>query len=163
MSLFIFAISHKFIQLSHKLSSSAAVPASSSDIFPSSHYPTYVSIETDTIANALGVMENNRHIIPHNKQGSASSPSLPPNATNGHFQPSSMTISTILSFKPGLVEVSASSIGDLHMDHYHGSSPSDGEKVWYCSECGDGPIASWNPCCANCGHATCYACTFEES
>jgi hypothetical protein len=36
-----------------------------------------------------------------------------------------------------------------------------GHAVWYCSVCGDGPIADWNPCCT-CGHAYCGSCHIED-
>ncbi|KAH6644221.1 hypothetical protein C7974DRAFT_439482 [Boeremia exigua] len=38
-------------------------------------------------------------------------------------------------------------VTDNHMDHQHGSAPSDGDTVWYCSNCGDGPIGGWNNHC----------------
>ncbi|KAF3048612.1 hypothetical protein E8E11_000310 [Didymella keratinophila] len=50
-------------------------------------------------------------------------------------------------------------LGNSHMGH--GNNPSDGETVWYCSECGHGPASTWNPCCANCGHTFCGGCPVE--
>lgn len=50
-----------------------------------------------------------------------------------------------------------------HDDHQYGSAPCDGPSVWYCSQCGDGPTADWNPTCANCGHAYCGFCTVESA
>jgi hypothetical protein len=51
----------------------------------------------------------------------------------------------------------------MHGDDHYGSGPCDGPSVWYCSSCGDGPMADWNPCCANCGHAYCSSCTVEST
>lgn len=33
-------------------------------------------------------------------------------------------------------------------------SDSKGNAVWFCCFCGDGPFGIWNPCCANCCHAS---------
>ena len=33
--------------------------------------------------------------------------------------------------------------------------------MWYCSRCGEGPLATWSPCCPYCGHAYCGACTVD--
>lgn len=49
-----------------------------------------------------------------------------------------------------------------------GSSSNDAlvassHSVWYCSQCGDGPIGSWNPGCNSCGHMCCEACTIARS
>lgn len=37
-----------------------------------------------------------------------------------------------------------------------------GNVVWYCSECGDGPIGTWNPQCTSCGHLYCGSCHTED-
>ncbi|OAL51709.1 hypothetical protein IQ07DRAFT_598538 [Pyrenochaeta sp. DS3sAY3a] len=47
-------------------------------------------------------------------------------------------------------------------DHHLGA-PADGETVWYCSNCGDGPYGSWQPSCQNCTHAKCTSCRVENS
>jgi hypothetical protein len=59
---------------------------------------------------------------------------------------------------------------DLHTHHmqmnettrpyigYGREKPMDGPKVWHCSECGDGPYGSWQPCCQACGHGKCSSC-----
>ncbi|KAF2014488.1 hypothetical protein BU24DRAFT_423422 [Aaosphaeria arxii CBS 175.79] len=39
----------------------------------------------------------------------------------------------------------------------------DGDKVWYCSSCNEGPIGSWQNVCAICGHQKCSNCKEEES
>ena len=36
------------------------------------------------------------------------------------------------------------------------------QTVWVCSNCGDGPIGSWQNVCVNCGHGYCGACWVEE-
>jgi hypothetical protein len=36
-------------------------------------------------------------------------------------------------------------------------------SAWYCSNCGDGPMGSWEPVCFSCGHVYCSACTVEIS
>lgn len=38
-----------------------------------------------------------------------------------------------------------------------GTSAVSDKVVWYCSNCGDGPIGSWNPSCT-CGHEYCDKC-----
>ena len=35
--------------------------------------------------------------------------------------------------------------------------------MWYCSECGDGQMASWFPGCVNCGHIRCSSCSANET
>lgn len=37
-----------------------------------------------------------------------------------------------------------------------------GNIVWYCSECGDGPIGTWNSQCTSCGHLYCGSCHTED-
>lgn len=54
-------------------------------------------------------------------------------------------------------------ITDINADHSHGSGPYDGgEYSWYCHECGNGPMASWNNFCSSCSHAPCGSCIVEE-
>ena len=36
------------------------------------------------------------------------------------------------------------------------------DAVWYCSNCGDGPMGPWGEACDNCGHTYCSACTVEK-
>jgi hypothetical protein len=36
-----------------------------------------------------------------------------------------------------------------------------GMVVWFCSRCGDGPIAMWQYVCTLCGHQRCSACAVE--
>jgi hypothetical protein len=43
-----------------------------------------------------------------------------------------------------------------------GTAPMDGEKVWYCSACGDGPFGSWFAQCISCDHHKCTYCTEED-
>ena len=38
-----------------------------------------------------------------------------------------------------------------------------GDLVWYCSDCGDGPIAIWENSCVACNHQKCYACREEQT
>jgi len=35
--------------------------------------------------------------------------------------------------------------------------------VWYCSACGDGPIAPWQSVCVICSHEKCSMCTVEQT
>jgi hypothetical protein len=55
-----------------------------------------------------------------------------------------------------------SAIGDHRMEHQHHGEAYDGDTVWYCSNCGDGPIGSWNTVCTSCGHQICGGCTVEQ-
>ena len=50
----------------------------------------------------------------------------------------------------------------FHGDNYYGTDPSDGHTVWYCSNCGDGPMGTWITACTACGHYPCGACTVEK-
>ena len=36
-------------------------------------------------------------------------------------------------------------------------------RVWFCSNCYDGPIGDWQSVCVNCMHQKCCACRFEEA
>lgn len=47
-------------------------------------------------------------------------------------------------------------------NHYSAHGPQDGEKVWFCSECGDGPYGMWQNCCQRCPHKKCNKCRVEE-
>lgn len=49
-----------------------------------------------------------------------------------------------------------------YADHNLGA-PVDGETVWYCSACGDGPYGSWQDHCQNCTHAKCTSCRVENT
>lgn len=55
------------------------------------------------------------------------------------------------------------SIPDLSMQYNNGSAPTDGELVWYCSGCNDGPIAWWQSVCVVCSHQRCGQCNVEET
>lgn len=70
-------------------------------------------------------------------------------------------LSLVDPFAANLISIGDRSPADLFSDDHYGNAPCDGDTVWYCSSCGDGPMASWNPCCANCGHACCGACPVE--
>lgn len=55
-------------------------------------------------------------------------------------------------------------ITDLSVSHQRGHAPCDGEKtrVWYCSNCSNGPMGVWYSACSECGHHRCGDCTVEE-
>jgi len=55
------------------------------------------------------------------------------------------------------------SISDPSMHYDHGSAPVDGEQVWYCSGCGDGPISIWQNVCVLCSHQICSSCKVEAT
>jgi hypothetical protein len=38
-----------------------------------------------------------------------------------------------------------------------------GAQIWYCSDCGDGPIGLWQSCCTACSHVRCAGCYVETS
>jgi hypothetical protein len=57
--------------------------------------------------------------------------------------------------------LSNSMSGD-NMPYNHGPAPTDGETVWFCSECGDGPIGSWQASCPSCYHTICGSCRHEK-
>ncbi|KAH7361136.1 hypothetical protein BKA66DRAFT_471395 [Pyrenochaeta sp. MPI-SDFR-AT-0127] len=47
----------------------------------------------------------------------------------------------------------------IRTGHLFGGALTDGETVWYCSICEDGPYGSWQPVCQNCSHQKCGSCT----
>ncbi|KAF1922795.1 uncharacterized protein M421DRAFT_349034 [Didymella exigua CBS 183.55] len=53
-------------------------------------------------------------------------------------------------------------VADRHMDHHQSAAPSDGNTVWYCSSCNNGPMGTWYTACTSCGHHYCAYCTVEE-
>lgn len=57
----------------------------------------------------------------------------------------------------------SSIIADHHMDPQHSSAPCDGNMVWYCDNCGNGPMGTWYSACTGCGHYRCGGCTVEET
>ncbi|KAJ8113637.1 hypothetical protein OPT61_g4271 [Boeremia exigua] len=58
----------------------------------------------------------------------------------------------------------ASSFGmtNNQMDHEHGGALVDGETVWFCSECGNGPMGTWYTACPCCNHGYCGYCRVEQ-
>jgi hypothetical protein len=52
--------------------------------------------------------------------------------------------------------------GDGALQGHHLIAPMDGEKVWYCSECKDGPYGDWQNSCQSCHHSKCKSCSVEE-
>lgn len=58
---------------------------------------------------------------------------------------------------------SFSTVGDNAVDHQNNTTPSDGEVVWYCSDCGDGPLGSWYSACPMCNHKRCGGCTVQST
>ncbi|PVH95738.1 hypothetical protein DM02DRAFT_139479 [Periconia macrospinosa] len=46
--------------------------------------------------------------------------------------------------------------------NYNDGPLQDGERLWYCGSCGDGPIGVWNPVCVTCGHKRDDCCTVTE-
>ena len=66
-------------------------------------------------------------------------------------------------FASNIVSISHDGHAGMHSDNYYGLEPCDGNTVWYCSACGDGPIGSWNPNCTSCGHVYCGACIVEKT
>ncbi|CAI6300424.1 unnamed protein product [Periconia digitata] len=45
---------------------------------------------------------------------------------------------------------------------YIGGQPQDGELIWFCGSCGDGPIGIWMPACCACNHTRDGCCRVEE-
>lgn len=52
--------------------------------------------------------------------------------------------------------------GDRHMNQAYGGSACDGDTVWFCCCCRDGPHGAWQNVCTNCGTAQCGSCIFES-
>lgn len=48
-----------------------------------------------------------------------------------------------------------------HCDTHGSARDGPSETVWYCGDCGDGPMQEWNPCCASCGHKKDNCCRTE--
>lgn len=46
---------------------------------------------------------------------------------------------------------------------YAVSTKNSKEMVWFCSNCGDGPIRDWQTFCAICGHEQCSSCRVEDT
>ncbi|OAG22157.1 hypothetical protein CC77DRAFT_788296 [Alternaria alternata] len=44
---------------------------------------------------------------------------------------------------------------------YHGVRERGGTVVWYCCNCGDGPMGSWGYVCSCCSHEKCGNCAVE--
>jgi hypothetical protein len=55
--------------------------------------------------------------------------------------------------------------GHFYAGYGHRQTPTDGgkEKVWHCSDCGDGPYGTWQVSCQACGHKKCGSCEVEEA
>jgi hypothetical protein len=51
---------------------------------------------------------------------------------------------------------------DASEKYDHNAAPTDGDWVWFCSNCRDGPIGGWQPQCVNCNHVRCGSCTIEN-
>jgi hypothetical protein len=66
-------------------------------------------------------------------------------------------------FASDILSVSHEGHTGIYGDNYYGTDPSDGHTVWYCSDCGDGPMGTWIPACTACGHSLCGACTVEKA
>jgi streptogramin lyase len=47
--------------------------------------------------------------------------------------------------------------------HGYMPAPTDGGAVWFCSDCGDGPIGLWQICCTACSHQRCAGCVVEPT
>jgi hypothetical protein len=92
------------------------------------------------------------------------------------FSPSNKLVSSILH-----VSNVALSIGNLFGDDDHGhrihlrpavdpwgdkgcgKAPVDGPEIWFCSECGDGPLGDWFEQCTSCDHIKCIYCKVEKA
>lgn len=66
-------------------------------------------------------------------------------------------------FASDIISISHKRHTGIHGDGYYGTDPSDGHTVWYCSDCGDGPMGTWIPACTACGHSLCGSCTVEKA
>jgi len=55
------------------------------------------------------------------------------------------------------------SIPVINMQNNHGPAAADGDLVWFCSECYDGPISYWQAICVQCSHQKCGSCRVEET
>lgn len=49
-----------------------------------------------------------------------------------------------------------------HNQDYWGPA-TDGNQVWFCSACGEGPYGTWYSACVACGHGRCDNCTIEDA
>jgi hypothetical protein len=45
---------------------------------------------------------------------------------------------------------------------HHAIEPVDGETVWFCSACNDGPYGAWQSSCQICQHTKCSSCRVEK-
>lgn len=54
------------------------------------------------------------------------------------------------------------SVGNCGILQDLGGPLNDGELVWYCGQCEDGPHGIWNPVCISCNHVRDGCCMVEE-
>ncbi|KAF3033628.1 hypothetical protein E8E12_003512 [Didymella heteroderae] len=54
-------------------------------------------------------------------------------------------------------------VADQQLYHHHGTAPCDGDTVWFCDNCGNGPMGTWYSACTDCGHYRCGGCIVEET
>lgn len=71
--------------------------------------------------------------------------------------------STPTSANGYMAVTSSSAVTGIHVDHKHSSAPTDGETVWFCSECFNGPMGNWYNACPCCGHQYCSSCKVEQT
>ncbi|KAF1922794.1 uncharacterized protein M421DRAFT_349029 [Didymella exigua CBS 183.55] len=97
-------------------------------------------------------------------QGCYSSPhNSPTTSMRSEARNSIMDLPLAAAFAADNITISHGGHASVYGDGNHDGAPVDGPKVWYCSECGDGPIGEWQVSCQNCGHAACGACTIEST
>jgi len=52
---------------------------------------------------------------------------------------------------------------ELASAYYGIKSKKSSNRVWFCSECGNGLFGDWNIVCIGCGHPRCSRCPVEEA
>lgn len=126
-----------------------------------SNMPVHTSTQSKTLAAKLASLRSKQELADHDEEGLVSPSTKPPTPLSELLKTSSAGL---------LMDGPSTHSNDLffgnvnyHGGHQHDSAPSDGDTVWYCSICGDGPMGAWNPTCASCGHAYCGACTVETA
>jgi hypothetical protein len=84
-------------------------------------------------------------------------------STPSHARPAIRVFSAAIlpSTNHEMIPSNNSVTGDRHIDQAYSSGAYDGDTVWFCCCCRDGPHGSWQNVCTNCGNPKCGSCTVE--
>ncbi|KAH8725456.1 hypothetical protein GQ44DRAFT_217545 [Phaeosphaeriaceae sp. PMI808] len=128
------------------LNSSSTKPASSTPQFPMNY-------------------ENNTSTCSIESANNHSGPQIPPSLSILHNGDGALPIGNLFDSQPGVPYAQIGITTLPWTNNECGQTPTDGGKnfVWFCHNCGDGPICWWQTQCVICGHVRCSICTVEET